>query len=91
MNTMNDVYKKLLVLTGFTFHEIREALDAAGVDVSRSRQKGWTCSPDNRHYYRMREDELLAVLDALIAYERRANPLITMKKDDALRRHTHDK
>lgn len=73
MSVYNAIYKKLIALTGYTSHDIRAAIDAAGLDISRSRQVGWTHAPDNRRFYRMTDDELIAVLDALIDYENARN------------------
>jgi len=63
---MNQLYKKISVLTGYTDTDVFNALNESGYKFSKNWVRGWSVGEGNKNYRRMTEQELNAVLHALI-------------------------
>ena len=69
-NQANQIWKKILVLIGdLDDREVAEALNAAGVPISRSRVAAWSRREGHKNYSPLNVAELEQALDALIQYD----------------------
>jgi len=66
----NHVYKKLKIALALTEQDCGEVFRAGGLEPSRSQLNGWQCGEGHKNYRAIRDHELEAFLDGLIATER---------------------
>lgn len=63
---MNQFYKKILVITGYTDRQVLTALNESGYFFSRNWVRGWSVGENSKNYRYMNQEELNLVLDVLI-------------------------
>lgn len=63
---MNELYKQIRVLTGYTTEDVFNALYESGYIFSKNWVRGWSVGEGNKNYRSMTEQELKLVLQTLI-------------------------
>jgi hypothetical protein len=65
----NELYRRIYKIAGLDDKSAIEAASKGGLDVSRSRVNGWRKHPADRLHAKMTLEELLAVLDGILAMD----------------------